>query len=512
MSQTREEDIQFLENKVRGNPESILFARLADLYLKSNRISDAIQLCEEGIKRYPFYATGHFVLGKGYLANKQFEQAEKEFKRVLLFDPKYLAAHKNYGDLMKEIGWENTCESSYRKILQIDPLDEIARSVVGEYVVPVNMKTEAPGATDNGAPPPAELESQSLGSSEETVMSVPQPIEEPADEEGIAPEDTVPGLDEPEPETSEAEAAPKVVEPEDENPGLATAPPDSSPLKEPEAFEFNATDWDDVASDKKAEPASEDPFDFDSLGPMPVDSDEEEDLLFSDGETSTDKGKVQDGTPELSKDSQKEEEFSYLLDDIFKDEVTSENQNLDFSIDEPTDAPVKSVSEEDDAAEEDEDSRDPWDGLQMDAGADDVEEPSEDSDAPDSEKMETSAPAEPTHKLPGSEPEAQSRDSEDEASFESILNESFAERASGSESKPEPQPSPPKVEHQPIKGGRSSGEKIVTPTLGEIYAAQGQYSKAIDVFETLLKKYPDNDLYIGKIEQLKKKLADEAQS
>ncbi|GAK52391.1 hypothetical protein U14_03642 [Candidatus Moduliflexus flocculans] len=49
-------------------------------------------------------------------------------------------------------------------------------------------------------------------------------------------------------------------------------------------------------------------------------------------------------------------------------------------------------------------------------------------------------------------------------------------------------------------------EKIVTPTLGEIYAAQGQYAKAIGVFEILRKKEPNNPAYIEKIRYLKKKL------
>jgi hypothetical protein len=49
-------------------------------------------------------------------------------------------------------------------------------------------------------------------------------------------------------------------------------------------------------------------------------------------------------------------------------------------------------------------------------------------------------------------------------------------------------------------------EKIVTPTLGEIYAAQHQYAKAIGVYEILRKKEPDNELYKQKIEYLQKKL------
>jgi len=49
-------------------------------------------------------------------------------------------------------------------------------------------------------------------------------------------------------------------------------------------------------------------------------------------------------------------------------------------------------------------------------------------------------------------------------------------------------------------------EKIVTPTLGEIYTAQHQYSKAINVFELLLKKEPGNEMYTRKIEYLNKRL------
>ena len=49
-------------------------------------------------------------------------------------------------------------------------------------------------------------------------------------------------------------------------------------------------------------------------------------------------------------------------------------------------------------------------------------------------------------------------------------------------------------------------EKIVTPTLGEIYTAQHQYAKAIGVYEILKKNNPDNPIYQQKIDYLKKKL------
>jgi len=53
--------------------------------------------------------------------------------------------------------------------------------------------------------------------------------------------------------------------------------------------------------------------------------------------------------------------------------------------------------------------------------------------------------------------------------------------------------------------GRNKG-KFYTPTLGEIYAAQGQYSKAISVFETLIKSNPENEMYQQKLDYLRRKL------
>ncbi len=48
--------------------------------------------------------------------------------------------------------------------------------------------------------------------------------------------------------------------------------------------------------------------------------------------------------------------------------------------------------------------------------------------------------------------------------------------------------------------------KIVSPTLGEIYIAQGEYAKAIKVYEILLDKNPQEIRYQNKIDELKHKL------
>ncbi|MFQ5824439.1 MAG: tetratricopeptide repeat protein [bacterium] len=366
MSSENNTDDQNLEDQLQKHSDSILFARLADSYLKKNRVDEAIQLCEKGLKKYPYYVTGHLILGKCYLAKKLYDQAEKEFKRVLLFDPKYLAAHKYYGDLMREIGWENTCEMSYKKILQIDPLDETAQSMVGEYVI-------------EGEPTPEELDS---------------------------------------------------------------------------------FDSEFQKSDKE----------FEAVGPISVSS-EEEDLLFQEGEDQEKQTTTQLDEQEPEMDEKKAEEFSYILDDIFKDEV----------VDDETTTPSKSsdqTSSEDDLISEIQKDTDSF--L---AGLQSSEEETGHSES-DSESVKSKF---------------------DESEIQPNLNNT------GQQITP-PSPSVPNEASEKFSESvthkKSEGEKIVTPTLGEIYAAQGQYAKAIDVFERLLKKHPENEVYAQKIEMLKQKLAE----
>ncbi|MFQ5863833.1 MAG: tetratricopeptide repeat protein [bacterium] len=363
MSLENNSNDEFLIDSLQKNPDSILFARLADSYLRKNRVDEAIQLCEKGLKRYPYYVTGHLILGKCYYAKKLYDQAEKEFKRVLLFDPKYLAAHKYYGDLMKEIGWENTCQMSYKKILEIDPFDETARSMVGDYII----------------------EGESIHEEMDAIDS----------------------------EFRESE-------------------------KEPE-----------------------------SIGPMTV-SAEEEDLLFQEGEDKEKQILSQTDDEETEIDQKKAEEFSYILDDIFKDEVVDKESDK--------------ISRESQQAE------------------------------PEDLTPEIPRETETYVSRPEMSEEDVGHDESDVGTVESKFDESDTQSEvdrSEEHFKPPFTPSKaPERPFEPVKRKKSESEKIVTPTLGEIYAAQGQYAKAIDVFEMLLRKQPENEVYAQRIKMLKQKLAE----
>ena len=113
-------NIEELEARLKKNPQSLLFARLAELYIKVKRVDDAITLCKRGIKHHPQYITGNFILGKAYIAKKEYDKAENEIKTVLSYDQRHLGAHKLLGDLMRKLGYENRAIMHYRDILYIE--------------------------------------------------------------------------------------------------------------------------------------------------------------------------------------------------------------------------------------------------------------------------------------------------------------------------------------------------------------------------------------------------------
>ena len=86
-----------------------------------------------------------------------------------------------------------------------------------------------------------------------------------------------------------------------------------------------------------------------------------------------------------------------------------------------------------------------------------------------------------------------------------------AEKDSSAEKQaPETAASDQSSQDTPSPGMTKSPNKMMSPTLGEIYAAQGQYAKALKVFETLLEKHPDEKKYKEKISEMKSKLASQS--
>lgn len=174
-------DIDFLSQRLSDNPQSPLFARLADLYLSKNQSSEALKLCETGVQAYSSYATGYVVLGKCYLALNENSKAKLAFTQALHLSPFNQVARKLLSEIVSapdEIPVPAASEESGGLSpsveAQLEP--QIAANVIEESIA-------APPSVD--VPEPVLEVNSAVPAIEEPVQEIVQPEQIPVIEANV---------------------------------------------------------------------------------------------------------------------------------------------------------------------------------------------------------------------------------------------------------------------------------------------------------------------------------------
>ncbi len=480
--------LQVLEDRVRSNPKSLLFARLADEYLKYGRIHEAIELCLQGVKQQPSYITGHFILAKAYVANEELEKAEMALKKVLAHDRQHLAAQKMLGDMMVRMGWENKAAIHYQDVLNVDPMLEDVRrtlsSLAGdEFEKPFTQ--ESPGKERReDADRDLLYTSESNRFNEEIdliLREIPHEKKAMQAESGFHPMKTPSG---------DSKETPKSEK--------GSLPECASGTGSPECRDAETGQSHDAAPKKEESQESVNGFHFqeitEELEKMKLEMDEKD----SSSEITRESREKKDVRPNGKDIEVLADELAHITLDL-EENGTGYVENLSSEETHEQDRPSPASDERTAEGWVDGPSsghgqvgKSPGDRggipLAYDASP---EGPAPDS-VPDTDLK--------SHRITGSRPAYKgSETAQGKPDATPLSADGVTERkteASGRKKKP----------------SESLTMNILSPTLGEIYAAQGQYAKAINVYKNLLLKYPGEARYILKIEELNKKLAESTQT
>ena len=71
------------------NPQSMVFAPIAEYFQLYGMVDEAIKICLEGLKQNPNLISGHLVLAKAYLHKKDLEKAKPHLHFVLKAVPNH---------------------------------------------------------------------------------------------------------------------------------------------------------------------------------------------------------------------------------------------------------------------------------------------------------------------------------------------------------------------------------------------------------------------------------------
>ncbi|MBN1465406.1 tetratricopeptide repeat protein [candidate division KSB1 bacterium] len=530
-------EIEWLRSKVSEDPASMLYARLADRYLQVSEIGQAVECAEKGVSLHPHSATSRFVLAKCYYERKEYDKATKHLKEALAADPNYIAALYLHGDLLKNSGDAEHIRENYDRIIDIDPFDDAIQQKIYDLQFEPKIDAAKEDWTVDLSPDkrPLEEDSDALAAAAESDAEAKWLFETPASDRTAHYEDD-PFADFE--ETGKDQTS--LAEQELLTPGQSRA------------------EYEEIQQEPFAETFAEPALDETFTAKRPASKVPESD---SRNEAALDESIDDDFDIDRSKFKEEESKFTKLLDSIFSANLDEEERLANDRRNTPAQMPGDAIDDvrrpgpEEAMAEDDfEPLLDPdklisaeekilWHDRALRDEQSDLDELDDDMPEDFLTRQDELATSRPKTKNNDFSDFIESLDIQEEGTENDRFNHAKSDAApaddvsssddrtdrmaplrkaddwmnewSEEESTPvEPaakEPPPAKESsHIRDKGpvNKQRG-KFITPTLGEIYAAQGQYAKAISVFETLIKNDPENDTYQLKLDYLKKKLAEQ---
>ncbi len=488
--------------------ESILFAHKADLLIKKEQIEEALELCEEGVKRFPFYTEGYVQLARAHQLLEQDEQAIEAYKKALFFQPGHAKALKGLAYLYykmreKELG-EHTLVTAYL----YDPFDQELHDFLKSENLLAGIYT----------PLVFEEEQEEAGSEEEKVS---------LDLEEI--------LDDSRP-TDEDERQ-QIIEKIDENPA-AEKEEDIDHFLFPDLEEGSSLNESERVTDLDLEEGlAEDDFESDffpndlsditpGVGePSEDEGDLIEEALPQDDEKPEEPKPAPEQPASQTQERDEREEFSaWMMQDLFQAEDTSVSEEA------PQPEPKEPESRETSSATDDslfsEEEHPVLDTALIFADHRQEEPPSEEAAAEEASSEENISDEEkPVADFNTLEEDIERISSQDAAAIENIMTEPVSEtseeldevikRIQESTEKKKDDSSLKQLEFDRKQAKAVEDEEVniddilnnpslLTPTFGEILIAQRKFEDALKVFQALAKKEPDNPRFQKKIDFLTK--------
>lgn len=118
--------------KYQEDPNSRVFAPLAEAYRKVNRIDEAIEIAREGLKIHPGFIGGRVALARALFDKQLYDEVIEELKPVIRDAPDNLVAQRLVADSYLIQGQVADALGAYKMLLYFAPQDLEAAQLVQE--------------------------------------------------------------------------------------------------------------------------------------------------------------------------------------------------------------------------------------------------------------------------------------------------------------------------------------------------------------------------------------------
>lgn len=142
------EEIRRFEEQYERQPDSLVFARLADAYRKAGEPKRALSVLEDGLLRHPDYPSGHIVHARTLRDLGRLDETLESFRRVLELDASNLVAIRELASLAEERGDVDEARHWYERLVQIEPSNVEYQEKASQLAA--NAEPESSAASDAG--------------------------------------------------------------------------------------------------------------------------------------------------------------------------------------------------------------------------------------------------------------------------------------------------------------------------------------------------------------------------
>lgn len=136
--------IRRYEERLAKDPASLAFAPLADVYRRVGRTREAINLCREGLGRFPHYTTARLILAKAHLDDGNPEAALAELGVILQSSPNDAQVHRLAAGIHRKAGRLEEARQHLERVVKLDEGDRESRLLLETLA--------AEGRTSEGSP------------------------------------------------------------------------------------------------------------------------------------------------------------------------------------------------------------------------------------------------------------------------------------------------------------------------------------------------------------------------
>lgn len=112
------------------DPNSQVFAPLAEAYRKMGLLNEALEVAREGVKRHPNFAGGRVALARVFYSLEKWEDAAAEFKKVIDLSPENILAHSLLAECYLRLKRPKDALKSYKMLLFLSPENEKAQKAI----------------------------------------------------------------------------------------------------------------------------------------------------------------------------------------------------------------------------------------------------------------------------------------------------------------------------------------------------------------------------------------------